>query len=611
MLRGGNANPAARAADASGASRRRSLVPARYSDQRETMIMTEPSPLVVGQYSHPGRKDTNQDFHGACVPDPPLRHTKGMAVALADGISSSDVSRAASEAAVAGFLEDYFCTPEAWSVKKSAQRVLMASNSWLHARTRRSPYRHDLDRGYVCTFTAVIIKSTTAHIFHVGDARAYRVQGNALEQLTEDHRVWVTREESHLGRALGANQHIEIDYQRLPVEQGDLFVLTTDGVHEYVSPRFMAETVHDHAEDPDTAARIIAEAAHEQGSPDNLTVQVIRIDAVADPGSEELYQQLNRLPVPPALEAGMTFDGYDIIRKLHASNRSHLYLAEDPDTQTRVVLKTLSTEMQEDRVQLERLLMEEWIAQRVSSPHVAGTPSPSRKRNYLYTVMEFIEGRTLGQWMVDHPRPDLETVRGIVEQIVRGLRAFHRMEMIHQDLRPANVVIDSDGTVKLIDFGAARVAGVMEIAGTSDQDLLLGTAQYAAPEYFLGEGGSTSSDLFSLAVITYEMLTGHLPYGVEVAKCKTRRAQNRLTYTSALQYNRELPAWIDPVLRKALHPDPLKRYEALSEFTFDLRHPGKALLSTRRPPLLESNPVLFWQLVSLALAVVVVVLLLR
>lgn len=579
--------------------------------QSGKMSMSESSPISVGQCSDQGRKDTNQDFHGVYVPDAPVRNTKGVAAALADGISSSDVSRAASESAVAGFLEDYFCTPEAWSVKQSAQRVLMATNSWLHAETRRSQYRYDMDRGYVCTLTALIIKSATAHIFHVGDARAYSVHATALEQLTEDHRVRVTAEQSHLGRALGADQQVEIDYQSLPVEQGDLFLMTTDGIHEYVSPRFMARTIHANGQDLDAAARIIVDEAFEQGSPDNLTVQIVRVDEVADQSSHEVYQQLTRLPFPPALEPGTTFDGYRIVRKLHASSRSHVYLAEDPDTQRFMALKTLSTEMQSDPVQLERFLMEEWIAHRVNSAHVASAYSLPRTRNYLYTVMEFIDGRTLSQWMQDNPRPDLETVRGIVEQIVRGLRAFHRMEMIHQDLRPANIMVDTNGTVKLIDFGSARVAGVMEIAGTSDQDLLLGTAQYAAPEYFLGEPGSTRSDLFSLGVITYQMLTGQLPYGVEVAKCKTRMAQNRLTYTSALKYNRELPAWIDPVLRKALHPDPFKRYEALSEFTFDLRHPSKELLSKGKPPLLESNPVLFWQLVSLALAMTVMVLLVR
>ena len=130
-----------------------------------------PLALSSGQYSLRGRKETNQDFHGIYVPETALLDSKGIAVALADGISSSNVGHIASEAAVCGFLADYYCTAESWTVKKSAQRVLAALNSWLYAQTRQSPYRFDKDRGYVCTFSALIIKSATAHVFHVGDAR--------------------------------------------------------------------------------------------------------------------------------------------------------------------------------------------------------------------------------------------------------------------------------------------------------------------------------------------------------------------------------------------------------------------------------------------------------
>ena len=147
--------------------------------------------ISVGQYSDKGRKDTNQDFHGLMIPEEPRLSSKGIAVALADGISSSDVSQEASQSAVVGFLDDYYCTSETWSVKTSAQRVLFAINSWLHAQTRRSQHRYDMDKGYVCTFSAMVIKSTTAHIFHVGDARIYRLVDGELEQLTDDHRLWV------------------------------------------------------------------------------------------------------------------------------------------------------------------------------------------------------------------------------------------------------------------------------------------------------------------------------------------------------------------------------------------------------------------------------------
>ena len=121
-------------------------------------------------------------------------------------------ARSPAESAVKGFLTDYYCTSESWSVKTSAHRVLSATNSWLHAQTRRSQYSYDRDKGYVCTLSAMVLKSTTAHIFHVGDARIYRLAGNALEQLTDDHRVVVSSEQSYLGRALGVNPQIEIDY---------------------------------------------------------------------------------------------------------------------------------------------------------------------------------------------------------------------------------------------------------------------------------------------------------------------------------------------------------------------------------------------------------------
>src|SRR5436853_2869372 len=169
--------------------------------------------ISVGQHSDKGRKETNQDFHGVLIPTEPLLSLKGFAVVLADGISSSSVCRVASESAVKGFLTDYYCTSESWSVRTSAQRVLEATNSWLHAQTRRSQYSYDKDKGYVCTLSAMIIKSAAAHIFHVGDSRIYRVADHALEQLTDDHRVIVSSEQNYLSRALGINPQIEIDYR--------------------------------------------------------------------------------------------------------------------------------------------------------------------------------------------------------------------------------------------------------------------------------------------------------------------------------------------------------------------------------------------------------------
>src|SRR5215468_8808983 len=108
--------------------------------------------ISVGQHSDRGRKEANQDFHGVLIPREPMLGLKGIAVVLADGISSSSVSRVAAESTVKGFLTDYYCTSESWSVRTSAQRVLEATNSWLHSQTR-SQYGYDKDRGYVCTLS--------------------------------------------------------------------------------------------------------------------------------------------------------------------------------------------------------------------------------------------------------------------------------------------------------------------------------------------------------------------------------------------------------------------------------------------------------------------------
>ena len=224
------------------------------------------------------------------------------------------------------------------------------------------------------------------------------------------------------------------------------------------------------------------------------------------------------MPLPPLLEAREVFDGYRIVRELHGSSRSHIYLAVDIETDAVVTIKIPSIDLRDDPAYLKRFMMEEWVARRIDSPHVLKPCLPQRKRNFLYVVTEFIDGQTLTQWMIDNPKPSLETVRGIVEQIAKGLRAFHRKEMLHQDIRPDNIMIDATGTVKIIDFGSTKITGVVEAAPSGNRNDILGTQQYTAPEYFLGEPVSSRSDLFSLGVITYQMLTGKLPYGAQIAQ---------------------------------------------------------------------------------------------
>ncbi len=196
-----------------------------------------PSKLTVsiGEYSDKGRKEINQDFHGCYYPNEPLLTTKGIALAIADGINNSYISQIASETSVAGFLDDYFCTTESWSVKRSAHRVLNATNSWLHSQSQKTQGHPDYDKDYVCTFSALILQSTRAHIFHIGDTRIYRIRGDGLEQLTRDHCLRVSDEISYLNRGLGIYSILDIDYQTTTIKADDVFFMTTDGVYEHLS----------------------------------------------------------------------------------------------------------------------------------------------------------------------------------------------------------------------------------------------------------------------------------------------------------------------------------------------------------------------------------------
>ena len=564
--------------------------------------------VSIGQHSLAGVKPVNQDFHGAVVPTGARLATQGVVLALADGISSSRVSQVASAAAVRSFLEDYYDTAETWTVRRAGQCVLEATNAWLHAQTRRSDARFDPDRGYVCTFSALILKGREGHLLHVGDSRIHRLHPQALEALTQDHRVRLSSAESHLARALGADASVEIDYRSWPLAEGEVYLLATDGAYEHLGAADVHAALARHPADLDAAAAALAATALARCSQDNITVQLARVDALPPAEAQATADAQRHLSFPPPLLARMRFEGYTLLRELHTSARSQVWLATDDASGQPVALKVPAQDLRADAQAIDRFLLEEWVARRIDHPHVlkpAGGPERERPRQHLFVAMEHIEGQTLAQWMRDHPRPSLAEVRPWVQQIAAGLQAFHRKEMLHQDLRPENLMIDRTGTLKLIDFGSVHVAGLAEAGLTERDPALAGTLQYLAPEYFVGHPPGVASELFSLAVLTYQMLSGQLPYGLQVPRLRSPRDLAGLRYIPLRQHRPELPAWLDTVLAKALHPQPARRHEALSEFTHALAAPDPRWAEPARVPLIERHPVRFWQTVSAVLALTV------
>ena len=553
--------------------------------------------ISVGQFSDAGAKPANEDSIGLHVPDEPMLTNKGMVAVIADGMSAAADGAKASQVCVHNFLTDYFSTPDSWSVKTSALKILSALNRWLYGQGHSV---YGSSTGLVSTLSALVLKSSSAHIFHVGDTRIFLLRDGDLQTITRDHRTH-TGGRDFLTRAMGIELALEVDHQVVAVQPGDTFLMTTDGVHEWIPDRDIKKILIDLADDLIGACRSLAQTARRNGSNDNLTAQAFTVHALPVQDEESYFNELTALPFPPLLEAGQILDGYRVIREIHAAKRTQVYLVVDESNGEQRIMKTPSPSFSDDPLFIDLFLHEEWIGRRLNSPHIMKVIEPDRPRQCLYFIAEYIEGQTLRQWMDDNPQPSLQKFRELIGEIATGLRAFQRMEMIHQDLKPENIMVTTDGTIKIIDFGSAKVAGLSEIDTPVDKDVLLGTERYTAPEYLRGGTGDSRADIFSLGVIAYEMLTGKLPFGTVL----TPRNLNRVNYQSAMQLNTELPLWMDGAVAKAVAIDPKQRYEVLSEFLHDLNKPNPDFNTTQ--PLLQRNPLAVWRGLSIVLAILLVI----
>lgn len=553
-----------------------------------------------GGYSTAGLKPINQDAFAVKMPEGQELAYKGMAAAIADGVSSCADSHIASQTAVTSFMNDYFSTSPNWSVSTSASKVMTSLNRWLYQKNQQ---QHGIADSMLTTFTAVVVKSSTLHLFHVGDTRVYLYSHGQLEKLTTDH-VAMSGKRTHLTRAMGADSHLEVDYLKRLMQEGDRIILTSDGVHGALSSNMMSEILALENE-PEAQAKALVNAALYKASDDNLTALVLAIDALPNETLDETQHRLTQLPVPPVLQVGNKIDGYIVEAIIFSGTRSHMYQVRDLDTHEQFVLKAPSENFTEDLLYLDGFIREEWVGCTIDHPNVMKTYRPKRPKQFMYYLGEFIEGCDLRSWMNDNPLPDLNKVRQIIQQIIAGLRAFQRNDMVHQDLKPENIMLTPEGKVKILDFGTVLIAGSHEMNSPLDKSIPQGSVNYIAPEYLMGLTGNTRSDLFSLAVIVYEMLVGKLPYPERSPRAGQLKSYAELTYTSGKYYRKDLPVWVDAALKRALQPDPEQRYEAFSEFFTDISMPNRALEAKLvKQPLLEKNPVLFWKFAAIGLLIV-------
>ncbi len=545
-----------------------------------------------------GTRAKNQDAILVKVPTQSnLLAYKGIVACIADGVSCSEQSQKASHTAVVQFINDYYATPKSWSVKRSANQILTALNAWLYQEGSKQELSHN---GFVTTFSALILKSNTAHLFHVGDTRIYLLRDNKLRLLTHDHQRINFGKSAYLTRALGMDSKLDVDYQTLSLQQGDRFILSSDGLHDYLEQNELLEVTSDDRLDVSEICQTLCHRALTNSSQDNVSCLLVDVQHLPEHSLLEHQQAVLTRTIAPALEVGNRLDGYRVERILYEGSRSHVYQVMEEHNGRQLVMKVPSMQYSEDREYLLNFANEYWVGSQLNSDRVMKVFPTPKDSKFIYQLCELVEGTTLRQWMYDNPKPSLQKVRDILGEIVKATRVFQRADMVHRDLKPENIMITPAGGVKIIDFGAVKVQGLQEIAQEAQEVTPLGAVNYIAPEYIIGDNATTQSDLFSIAVMGYEMLTGQLPYKPTTNQNLQSARHTKWVYRSICSFREDLPVWIDLTFRKAAHHLPARRYEALSEFVADLHTPNKTLQAEfKERPLLQRNPVMFWKMTAL------------
>jgi protein phosphatase len=549
----------------------------------------------VASYSIQGLKDNNEDAVGFFVPEEQsVLEGKGIVFAVADGVSSAEAGKEASNTAITRFVSDYYQTPDTWSVKHAGQKILSSINLTLFKRSHEFASE---EKGYLTTFTALVLKSRLAHFFHAGDSRAYLLRDGEFKQLTRDHVASIGSGRSFLARAMGMDNSIQIDYSQFTLEADDILLVTSDGVHDFLAEDKIIDLI---TADIPCKERIenLVQAAFDSGSDDNISGSLCQIASLPNESLNDYNSKLTRLPFPPPLDNGVILDGYKVLDELFASSRSQLYLVEDVDTGEQMVMKTPSINFEEDTGYIDRFIQEEWIGKRIDSEHVVKIITQQRPRTCLYYLMEHVQGISLDNWMENNHFPKPKLAFNIVEQIAKGLAAFHKMETIHQDLKPGNILVGENNQVKVVDFGSVFVAGLAEVFIPLEHEGVLGTATYSDPKYLLGKNTGVQGDLYALATITYEIFTGKLPYGNKIEECQTAFEYDRLRYISATQENPIIPMWFDRTLERGVSFDLERRYDNIPEFIQDLKKPNPTYLLDDPKVTKNKSQVLFWQLLS-------------
>lgn len=608
------------------------------------------SPLLpqfyLSQATHAGRKAENQDtlaVQTIVQNNSEANATNAWLVtAVADGVSSCQRPKTASQLATQMFLQRLslehsqmldqssfeWDSEQLVSVDKLAQALTISvqfANDMLYFselnNSRIQVTQNSQLPSLLTTLTGILFTDQAAVLFHTGDSRVYRFRHNQLSVLSEDHRHAKGRHKGALASALGADARIDLQLLAVEVLADDIILLMTDGVYEHISESellLLAQSAINHNPTEvgmlatsvlDTLPDTLCQVALENGSTDNVScIAIGMLPKLKENKDSDSPNAIQRLVIPPVLAIGQTLDNFTIHELIQNTPRSTVYLSVDNNANTTTdpnaklrIIKAPSTYFEDDSQFLRLFLKEEKLGLSFNHPSLLKFYPKTAASQYLYHVTEYVQGMNLRTYLDTQPPLSLPQVFDIISQVGLALRVMHRNYYLHQDIKPENIMLTATGKVKIIDFGS-----VGSLLLKSSHTAPVGDLHYTAPEYFADAPKGVYSEIFSIGVMTYEMLTGHQPF--DLSSLSQNPTPQQLNFKNVRELRPELPYWVNDVLLRAMHPDYQSRYQGIGDFLTEL-DPKTHTADQANQPLLEKNPVLFWQMVSGGLFILLIVLL--
>jgi serine/threonine protein kinase/sulfur transfer complex TusBCD TusB component (DsrH family) len=367
------------------------------------------------------------------------------------------------------------------------------------------------------------------------------------------------------------------------VFKGDKVVLCSDGLYAHVADSEIAEIVFRLS--PAQACRQLVALAEQRGTEDNLSVQVLQINEVEKVAlyrGVAMYQETADPTTRYEVRPGQVLDNrYQILETISRSGMATIFKATDLNTKLTVAIKVPLLQYESDPGFFSRFQREEEIGVRLNHPYILKFyPVPEELRTRPYIVTEYLRGYTLSHLLTSvRPMPEKDAVK-LASRICEALAYMHGQGVVHRDLKPQNVMLCNDGTIRIMDFGIAKAEGRrMTFAGFTPA---VGTPDYMAPEQVKGKRGDERTDIYSLGAMLYEMVVGVPPF-----QCEN---ENPLVIMNARvdgdpvaprKRNPKVSPQIEEVILHAMERDPRKRYQSAAAMKVELDDPASVQLTGR------------------------------